>query len=540
MAELSQRVIVYLYEHPGCVTSGGHRRSYSVEYRRFVLDLFEERGELDPAAFAKAVVVPIPTLRDWLRGGQPDADKPQDEAIAKDEAATARIETILDQWEKWSGRFVPFCDHLREHFRIPYGRTLISSILEMLDVRHPRRRPGRSPDEKAMRGAFETFFPGAQWEGDGSTVIVGIFGHRFAFTLELMVDAETDAVVGISVRDHEDSAAVIEAFDNGVETTGAPPIAVELDGRPSNHTDEVEGAIGDTMVLPSTPGRPQTNPHVEGAHSLFQGAAPTMGIDASTPHEAARQLLLLIVTTWARTLNLKPRADRGGRSRVNLYREAEPSEDEVDQARQRLRERCRRQERALETLRARGNPVVREVLDRTFDRLGLDDPKGNVRSAIARYPIDHVLAGIAIYEGKAEAKTLPPDVDARYLFGIIRNVSNKDEGQLITEALIRLRLEARDIMLEHLAKARGQLISAITDPDELLRAMLDRAMDSDRQLDRIFWLEAAAEAILQRPEADHPRLIRTASRRIHATFSVPKRDRLSAVRTLTRKVIPLE
>ena len=194
----------------------------------------------------------------------------------------------------------------------------------------------------------------------------------------------------------------------------------------------------------------------------------------------------------------------------------------------------------MATRRARQDPVVREVLDRAFERLDLDDSKGNVRATIARYPLDHVLAGIAIYEGKAKATTLPHDVDARYMLGIIRNVSNKDEGQLITEALIRLRLEARDIMLEHLAKARQQLLSTTSDRDERLRAMIDRAMESERQLDRIFWLEAAAEQIGERPKAEHSDLVRAASRRIHATFAVPYSDRLAAVRVLTRKVVPLE
>ena len=543
MAELMEKVIAYLIEHPGCVNGGQQRRSYKDVYRCFVLDLAEQHDELDLASFSRAVAVPLPTLRQWLRGKRPEPDErdaKDDKTIASDMAATARIETILNEWKRWEGDFVPFCEHLREHLHIPDGRTLIATILEQLGARIPKRRPGRSPDEKAMREAFETFFPGAQWEGDGSSIVVHIFGRRFVFNLELMVDAHSDAFVGCSVRDHEDAEAVIAAFEHGVETTATAPIVVELDGRPSNHAAEVEDALGDTTVLPSTPGRPQSNPHVEGAFGLFQQVVPELVLDARSPKEAARQLLAIVVMTWARTLNHRPRADREGRSRVQLYREQEPTTEQIEHARRALRERCRRQELAMATRRARQNPVVREVLDRAFDRLSLDDPKGNVRAAIARYPLDHVLAGLAIYQAKSKASTLPHDVDSRYLLGIIRNVSNKDEGQLITEALIRLRLEARDIMLEHLAKARQQLLSTIADPDDRLRAMIDHSMESERQLDRIFWLEAAAEQIGERPEAEHSDLVRAASRRIHATFAVPYSDRLAAVRVLTRKVVPLE
>jgi hypothetical protein len=149
------------------------------------------------------------------------------------------------------------------------------------------------------------------------------------------------------------------------------------------------------------------------------------------------------------------------------------------------------------------------------------------------------LAGLAIYEAKQQAGTLPRDVDARYLLGIVRNVSHKDEGQLITEALLRLHLEARDLMLSHLAQALGQLRAATTDPDELLRAMIKNAMEADRQLDRLFWLGVAAELILSCPQVEQADLVRAASRRIHANFVVPYSDRLAAVRVLTRKVVPL-
>jgi hypothetical protein len=317
-------------------------------------------------------------------------------------------------------------------------------------------------------------------------------------------------------------------------------MVLELDARPSNHADEVKQTLGDTTLLPSTPGRPQSNPHVEGAFGNFKRVVPELTLEAPSAKEVARQLLAIVVNTWARTLNHKPRADRGGYTRADLYDIEEPTADQVHQARAALRERCRRQELAQATLRARQNPIVREVLDRAFERLALNDPNGNVRAAIARYPLDHVVAGIAIYEAKADAKTLPPDVDSRYLLGIIRNVSEKDEAQLITEALIRLRLEARDIMLDHLVKARDQLLSTTTDTKELLRAMIDNAMAAERQLDRTFWLETTANLICDQPEAKHADLLRSASRRIHATFAVPQPDRLAAVRTLTRKVLPLE
>jgi hypothetical protein len=533
-----KKVIAYLIEHPGCVTTRGRRRRPSDGYRRFILELAEEHDDLDLAVFAEAVAVPLPTLRDWLRGERPEPDSPDDETIAAQDAASARIETVLHEWEQWSGLFIPFCDHMRTHLRIEWGPTMITGILEKAGVRLPRRRPGRARDG-TLAGAFETFFPGAQWQGDGSPMSVRIGPDLFTFNVELMVDADSDAMVGLSIRDAEDSAAVVKAFDDGLKTTGSPPLALELDGRPSNHTDMVDQALGETIRIRSTPGKPQSNPYVEGAFGLFEQTAPPLVVDAHDPREAARQVLALVLSTWARTLNHKPRVDRGGRSRVHLYLEAEPTAQDVDRARKDLRERERRQERTLRTRRARQDPTVRAVIDEQWHRLGLDDPEGRVRDAISGLPLDAVLAGIAIYQGKCVVGTVPPGVDARYLYGIVRNVTEQDEGQAITEALLRVRLEARDVMLARLVEVRDGLRASTTDPDTLLRVALDRAMSAGRSLDRLFWLEHAADLILAREAPRHADLVRSASRRIHTVFAVPSWERQAAVRYLAQRVVSL-
>ena len=69
-------------------------------------------------------------------------------------------------------------------------------------------------------------------------------GQRFVFNLELMVDAYSGGFVGMSARDEEDSAAVTEALSDGVATTHEAPLAVLLDNRPSNHTPQVDAALG--------------------------------------------------------------------------------------------------------------------------------------------------------------------------------------------------------------------------------------------------------------------------------------------------------
>ena len=158
--------------------------------------------------------------------------------------------------------------------------------------------------------------------GDGSPITVQVASEPFTFNVELMVDPCSGAVTGASVRDNEDGEAVVEAFRDGVVTTGAAPLAVLLDNKPSNHTDAVVEALDPATVVPATLGRPQNKAHVEGAFGLFQQVAPVLALVALTPKALARQLLESVVTTWARTLNHRPRAARDGRSRVELHRES--------------------------------------------------------------------------------------------------------------------------------------------------------------------------------------------------------------------------
>ena len=535
--DITGHVLDYVTKHPGCVHGHARRQRYSGPFCRFILELCEKNRAIPLEAFASASRVPLGTLKGWLRGGRQHVE---DAASPPDDLATSgRIETILDQWRRWAGTFGDFCEHVSFNLRIPYGSTLIASILEQLGERTPRRRKGRSPDEKATRDAFETFFPSAQWVGDGTGIEVHIGQQRFTFNLELMVDAHSDAAVGISVRDEEDSPAVTEALEDGVQTTSEPPLCVLLDNRPSNHTEQVDQALGATMRMRATKGRPENKAHVEGIFGLFAQAVPLIAITATTPKEAAHQLLELVTKTWARTLNHKPQKGRKGRSRAQIYTTETPTPEQVEEARTALEQRCKQQELAHKTIKARQDPVAQAILDAAFTRLKLDDPQGNIRAAIARYPQDAIVDGIATFEGKREAKTLPRGADGRYLLGIVRNIAQQDEGLQITEALIRARLDARDRLLAPLRRARDSLLQFCADTTDAIKTMTDHALDADRTIDRLFWLGAVAEHIRRQPVSRHTALLRFVSRRIHVTFAVPVRERQAAVRFLCARVIPI-
>jgi hypothetical protein len=245
-----------------------------------------------------------------------------------------------------------------------------------------------------------------------------------------------------------------------------------------------------------------------------------------------------VVQTCARTLNHRPRNDRGGRSRVELYNEPVTAE-QVDHARAALEERRKKQELARATLEARQDPTVRALLDEAFERLSLLDPERHQRVAIARYPLDVVVDGIAIYEAKARVGTLPPDVDARYLLGIVRNLGDKREGIAIAEQLLRARLDARDRMLAPLVRERDTARTEVADPRARVLRFVDLALAAERQVDRHFWLRVVAEEITTHAKGDPAPLFAAATRRIHCTHRVTYRERQEAVLVIAARVVPL-
>lgn len=548
-AELRGHMLRYLRSHPGCISAGPIRQHYSDGLRHFVLELRQRYNSPPLPDFAQAVQIPADTLADWLRV-PPIAVEPESGPKDKEGGALrapprnlmlARIETILAEWKKWDGTFSAFGHHVRHHLHISWGNTTISDILHQHGVRTPNRRPGHSPDEKAIQKQFETFFAGAQWVGDGSSIAIQLLHHWFVFNLELMTDAHSGTFTGFDVRDYEDSQAVASAFHDGVRTTGQPPLALLLDPRPSNLAPEVYDTLGHTFLIPATPGRPQNKAHAEGAFGLLSQQAPPLVIHGSTLREIARQILTLLLDIWLRASNHKPRADRDGRSRAQIYLEADPSPEEIEQARTALRQRLRKQERAQETRRRRADPLVRHTLDQAFQHLGLPDPSGNFRDAIARYPLDAVIEAISIFEGKRLAQTLPPTADGRYLLGIARNLAQEHEALEIAHALWKNRSAAQDHGLRHLHTQHQLILDQTPDhgPHALVAAFADRALTASRRIDRMFWLETTAEIILAQPPSATEPLFHFAAQRIAATFRVNYGERLEAIRFLAARILPL-
>jgi len=255
MPEISAELLKFLYKHPGAVCQGPQKTHYSDSFRWKLLDLHERHPDIPLADLAYAATIPLETLKSWLR--RPRPEKPSPKPAPKLKAERPDVETVLLAYRQWDGTFEAFCKHLRRHWRVPFGRDTVRHILDVFQVRKPRQRK-RAPDLKALKESFEVFYPPAQWVGDGTQVTVTLWGHSVTCNLQLLVDAYSAAFVGYSIRPTEDSQAVVKAFENAEQTTQASPIALLLDNKACNFTEEVKETLGATLLIPATPGRPRT------------------------------------------------------------------------------------------------------------------------------------------------------------------------------------------------------------------------------------------------------------------------------------------
>jgi hypothetical protein len=544
----------FLCEHPGAAMGAGQRRHYGDAFRTFVISLCAPGGPahaLTVEHTADAVGVPLGTLKDWLRAGTPqnpmNRDAGQTELVepnptrppADRYASHPDIAVILNEYQCWCGDFGAFCEHLKRHHRLDHGRTFIASVLEAVGLRRPVPRNGRRVPWS--KDTFRRLFPGAQWLGDGTALSIVLEGQRFVFNLEAISDVDCSALLGVAVSDAEDEAALLEAFDKAVETAGDKPLAITLDGRPSNHTQGVAEAMKPAQVLPATPARGQAKAGLEGAFGLFAQTAPPLVVTGKTPRERARSTLCLLVTLWAWTRNGKPQRRLGGKSPRDRYQQGSPTPDEIEAARAWIAELRRRHQLALETRARRADPVRQALLQTELARLGIADPDDALAGAVARYGIEAILQGLAIFEAKQRNGTIPRGADpGRYLGGIIRNTDSRLELLAIGEHLLELRQRSKDLTLAPLERERDAIRRAAA-AEKLPLALVERALHADATIDFGFWAKAACEALSGLAEAvpQANTLVRQLIRTVACTFSVTKERRQQLVANLTRAVVEL-
>jgi hypothetical protein len=445
------------------------------------------------------------------------------------------LQLIIRLWKSWSGSFHAFCEMLRTQERLPYGDTFIGDCLHGVGLRYRRRR---TPVEAPWSSdTFRTFFPGAQWLGDGTSIAVHWGSQIFIFNVEALLDPATNSTMGFHVSDSEDEEALRLAYEAGLETTaGVPPLAVTLDNKPCNHSPRSVEMLEPTILLRATPGRGQAKAPLEGSFGLFQQAVPPVNLPDESPRETARTVLELVLTAWHRGRNGKPRKRLGGCSPAEAYLHARPTPEEIQEALAAFREEQRRQERARLTREARLDPIRIQLLTQGLTELEIPDPDRRLAIALACYGRDSIVRGLAIFRAKQELGTLPLGADpGRYLGGIIRQLHTRIELERISDLLLEQRVRLHDFTLAPLERVAQQLRSQ--EPFQALpQAFVDRALQGTFSVDFRFWTQKAVDALEALPANQRAALYRPLCRRIAASFKTDRERRSDLIDRLAQAV----
>ena len=529
----------YLMRHPGSAHFHRGRYHYLDDFRRFFVGLVGsgQPGEgLSIAELAEASNLPLGTLKSWFSKRLDPETEPEPKVQSLRQEHHCQIMTLYESWE---GTFVAFCRMVREEYRLNYGPTAIGTLLHEAGL---RRRKKKEKQAVWSPGTFRKLFPGAQWLGDGSTMkIHGIpvrWGDEtFAFNLEAILDVDSNALVGMAVSDFEDEAVLLSAYQDAIATTGQAPLALSLDNRPGNHTPGVVEATLETgtALLRTTPGRGQSKAPLEGTFGLFNQELPELVISGEDAREQARSVLKLAFAAWARGRNGKPRRKLGGKSPRDYYRADTRTPAEIAEAKCWFQELRRQQEAMRRTREARADHVKLEFLKQALADLNLSDPDHRLAVALAYYSRDAIVNGIGIYQAKLQLGTVPPGADpSRYLGGIIRNVHEQSELTLAAELHIKNRQRLRDLSLRRLFEQAELLLERSLTAEQLVPALVDRALAAPCAIDYHFWTLRCAETLSGVPVERRPELYRDATRRTAATFRADIARKQSLLARLAR------
>jgi hypothetical protein len=522
---VSKAVLDYLMRNPGAAEQNRERGRYSDGFRRFVVGLSEtgQPGEgLSIVDLAEGSGIALGTLKQWFGAkatGDSNFEVPEPQGIRN-----SHLRQVVTLYQNWQGTFRAFCKMVREQYRLNYGTTYIGTLLERAGLRH--RKSHNRKKTQWDRNTFRSLFPGAQWLGDGTDLTVhGIDvtweTETFVFNMEVILDVASNALVGCAVSDFEDQEVVIRAYEDATVTAGQPPLALSLDNRSCNHTPEVSEALGEATLLATTLGRGQSKAPLEGAFGLFNQEMPALLIEGQTPREKARSILELVFTAWARGRNGRPRKKLGDKSPADFYRDAQPTNQEAQAAKDWIQELQRRQAQLRRTREARADPAKLELLRQGLADLGIPDPDGRLALRLAYYSRDAIVLGLSTFKAKQIKGTIPDDaLPGRYLGGIIRNADEKIELELISEFLITNRELLRDLSVANLAAQAHQLRSQPL--DQQLAAYVERAVEADLAIDYHFWTSKSVGALSGIAMGQRMNAYRNATRRIAASFKADR------------------
>jgi transposase InsO family protein len=521
---LTIEVLEYRIHHPGAVIDHPRRTTYADAFRRFVLEHHDRwQGTLE--AFAKAVRVPLDTLRDWIADDRAEDLEPRLKTRPSVPANASQLtRLIVDEWMRWVGPARPFIAHAAQCFELSAAQVArLMKILAIISSR-PRRTTPRD------RGSTQELSPGTMLVTDGKWLTVQLTASEQTLYLNWqgIVDQTTGCDTAAVVTPQEDATAVQQAFVGSVRFLGGcVPDALLHDNKPCYDDQTLQQTLKNcgTDMIPATLGRAQNKAILEGAFGLFQQRVGNLRLDDTDDDTLIRSAVQEIVRAYTAATNHVPRIELDGRSRLQALQDACPTD-----------EQRRRDEDFLARLKAdhrrprspQPRPESLKLIEHVFERfeLAVHDPNGKLRRYLATFSPAAIRRAAAVLAAKIEH--LDRRYAHRYLTQVIRKQQDELDLERAAEELLELCQRQRQDWTHDEQQHFEILAQQHQDPAELAAAVAQRAAFGGLPLQATFWKNKLLELL------DHANLL---ADRVKNTlirlYEAPKQQRLALLDLVT-------
>jgi len=525
--QLTVEVLEFRLRHPGSLVEYPERTAYADVFRRFVLER-RDHWTRSLESFAKAVRIPLDTLRDWIRQDQPQALRTQEEKKRPPVPVNASQTTreVVEEWMRWVGPTRAFIPHAAQIFEI--SPELITRLLKILGIISARaRKPPR------YRGATQPLTPGTVLVTDGKWITVELLDTQQTLycNWQGVVDQTTGCHTAIVLSEQEDAKAVREAYLSSVKTlAGVVPDGLLHDNKPCYDEEKLRQELSDagTDMIHATPGRPQNKAILEGAFGLWEQRVGTLKLDDTDDDSFLRSAVREVLRAYTAATDTVPRDEWDGRSRRQVLQQARPTEEQ----RRRDEDFLKRLKKRKRGPRARpSDPETRKLVDHVFERFQLTerDPKGQLRRHLATFQPAAIRRAAAILAAKLERGLVQPQYAHRYLAKVVRTQQEEIDLERAAEELLELARRQNRNWVEREEHHFDTLARDHRNLEELTRAVAERAACGGIPLQTTFWTRKLLEML--RHQAAH--LVEDVKKLLIRLYEVPTQQRLVLLDLIT-------
>lgn len=528
--QLENTVLKRQIRYPGSVVEHESRTTYSLPYKRFILDLYD-RENFPLNVFSEIVAISLKTLEKWRQQDKKEPIRPEPKVPEQPNyqgyCPSECVQTLACDFEAWEGNTKDFLIRSAQRTGLPIHQ--IKNLLITIGMIKPKIGVKKNRN----RGSRATPSPGAILETDGKEVKVHLSASNETKTYNWqgIVDQGSMAHTAVTVTDTECAEGVKKAFDETCAQLGKAPEALVHDGLPIYQDEDLRKHIDSkgTVMIQAQKARPENKASIEGEFGKFEQQVGPIKLDDSSKETLIKSCLENIVKAYTAGINHAARFEHNGKSRLEILKSGKK---DPERDRKLIEQLAARHQGSFPSIPHRDFEVSLPILNEYWQSSGLidQDPKTKKLKWLASsFSYHAIVRGLEIFNRKLESGTFSPNGDRiSYLIKVIRA---SEETLLIEKAdtdFTKYAMETHQDLLSQYQKDLDLVQSESGSTTELAFTMADNALMGSIVLERAFWQEQLIKKLKKLPEA-----VRSVKDHVKRVYEADYHDRKNLIQQLT-------